>query len=93
MPRDRLVVVSYPADEDYARINAEVLQGDANVAFLRQVPESDRPALLARAEALIGWNLRGSCQPERWSRRPDSASCSCCRPAPTASTSAPFPSG
>jgi phosphoglycerate dehydrogenase-like enzyme len=58
MPRDRLVVVSYPADEEYARMNAEVLEGDAGVAFLRQIPESDRPALLARAEALIGWNLR-----------------------------------
>ena len=58
MPRDHLVVVSYPADEDYARINAEVLDGDADVAFLRQIPEPDRPALLARAEALIGWNLR-----------------------------------
>jgi len=58
MPRDRLVVVSYPADEDYARINADVLAGEATVAVLRQVPEPDRPALLARAEALIGWNLR-----------------------------------
>ncbi len=58
MHRDRLVVVSYPADEDYARINAEVLQADAEVAFLRQIPESDQLALLARAEALIGWNLR-----------------------------------
>jgi glycerate dehydrogenase len=58
MPRDRLVVVSYPADEEYARMNAEALEGDASVAFLRQIPEPDRPALLARAEALIGWNLR-----------------------------------
>ncbi len=58
MHRDRLVVVSYPADDDYARINAEVLQADAEVAFLRQIPASDQLALLTRAEALIGWNLR-----------------------------------
>ena len=58
MPRDRLVVVSYPADEDYTRINAEVLADDASITFLRQVPEPDRPAVLDRAEALISWNLR-----------------------------------
>lgn len=57
MSRERLVVVSYPADEDYARINTEVLGGDATVVFLRDVPEAERPAVLARAEVLIGWNL------------------------------------
>jgi phosphoglycerate dehydrogenase-like enzyme len=55
MPSERLVVVSYPADEDYARINAHMLAGEAAVAFLRQVPEPDRPDVLAEAEALIGW--------------------------------------
>lgn len=55
MPRERLVVVSYPADEDYARINSHVLGGDAAVVFLRQVPEPERPDILAEAEALIGW--------------------------------------
>jgi phosphoglycerate dehydrogenase-like enzyme len=53
----RLVVVSYPVDEEYARINIEVLSGEATVRFLRQVPEAERPAVLASAEALIGWNL------------------------------------
>jgi glycerate dehydrogenase len=55
MPSERLVVVSYPADEDYARINAHTLGGEAAVAFLRQVPEPDRLEVLAGAEALIGW--------------------------------------
>ena len=39
MPRERLVVVSYPADEDHARATTDVLADDATVAFLRQVPE------------------------------------------------------
>jgi glycerate dehydrogenase len=58
MPRDRLVAVSYPVDEEYARINTDVLSDEASVSFLRQVPEAERPAVLASAEALIGWNLR-----------------------------------
>ena len=57
MSRERLVAVSYPADEDYARINTEVLGGEATVVFLRDLPEAQRPGVLARAEVLIGWNL------------------------------------
>ena len=58
MPRDSLVAVSYPVDEEYARITTDVLGGEASVSFLRQVPETERPAILASAEALICWNLR-----------------------------------
>jgi phosphoglycerate dehydrogenase-like enzyme len=58
MASERLVAVSYRADDDYVRANTEILAGDATIAFLRQVPRSERPALLSRAEALIGWNLR-----------------------------------
>jgi phosphoglycerate dehydrogenase-like enzyme len=57
MPPERLVAVSYPADEDYARLNTEVLGGDAAVFFLADLPASERLAMLARAEVLIGWNL------------------------------------
>ncbi|HKR69867.1 MAG TPA: 2-hydroxyacid dehydrogenase [Streptosporangiaceae bacterium] len=57
MPRDRLVAVSYPVDEEYARINTDVLSEEASVSFLSQVPETERQAFLARADALIGWNL------------------------------------
>lgn len=53
----RLVVVSYPVDEEYAGINTDVLSGEATVRFLRQVPEAERTAALDGAEALIGWNL------------------------------------
>ena len=58
MPRDRLVAVSYPVDEEYASINIDVLSDDASVSFLQHVPESERPAVLDSAEALITWNLR-----------------------------------
>jgi glycerate dehydrogenase len=58
MPSDRLVAVSYPVDEDYASINTAVLSDEASVKFLSQMPEAERPALLARAQALISWNLR-----------------------------------
>ncbi len=57
MSRERLVAVSYPADEDYARMNAEVLGADATVVFLRDLPADERARVLARAEVLIGWNL------------------------------------
>lgn len=57
MPRDRRVVVSYRADEDHARIVADVLGDDAAVVFLRQFPETERSALLAGADAVLGWHL------------------------------------
>jgi phosphoglycerate dehydrogenase-like enzyme len=57
MSLERLVAVSYPVDEDYASINTEVLGRDAAVAFLHDLPEADRPGVLARAEVLIAWNL------------------------------------
>ena len=55
MPRERLVVVSYPADEDYARINAHMLAGEAAVAFLRQVPEPASLTLVGIAVASLMW--------------------------------------
>lgn len=58
MSRDRLVAVSYPVDDEYARINTDVLSDEAFISFLSQFPETERAAVLANAEALIGWNLR-----------------------------------
>ena len=54
MSSERLVVVSYPMD--YAALTAEELDGAADIAMLRQAGEADRPALLARADALICWS-------------------------------------
>lgn len=56
MAGERLVVVSYPADDEYARINTGVLDGQARVAFLDRVPAGERAALLGQAAALLSWN-------------------------------------
>ncbi|HZC41959.1 MAG TPA: 2-hydroxyacid dehydrogenase, partial [Streptosporangiaceae bacterium] len=56
MAGERLVVVSYPADDEYARINTGVLDGHARVAFLDRAPAAERPALLRQAAALLSWN-------------------------------------
>ncbi|HEX9066239.1 MAG TPA: 2-hydroxyacid dehydrogenase [Streptosporangiaceae bacterium] len=58
MSGKRLVAVSYPADEDYATVNRAVLADDAEVVFLRDLPEADRLGVLTKAEVLIGWNLQ-----------------------------------
>jgi phosphoglycerate dehydrogenase-like enzyme len=58
MPGERVVAVSYRASEEYVAVNTRVLAADATVVFLSQLPETERPAALSRAEALLGWNLR-----------------------------------
>ncbi len=58
MTRQRLVAVSYPVDDEFIRINAEVIGADARLCFLAALAEDERRAALAEAEALIGWNLR-----------------------------------
>lgn len=58
MARQRLVAVSYPVDDEFIRINAEVLGGDASLAFLAALADDERRDALRDAEALIGWNLR-----------------------------------
>jgi phosphoglycerate dehydrogenase-like enzyme len=52
-----LVAVSYPVDEEFERINREVLGGDARIRFLQQLPREDWPAALAEADILLAWNL------------------------------------
>jgi phosphoglycerate dehydrogenase-like enzyme len=58
MARQRLVAVSYPVDDEFIRINTEVVGGDARLAFLAALDEDGRQAALREAEALIGLNLR-----------------------------------
>ena len=58
MARQRLVAVSYPVDDEFIRINTEVLGGEAGLAFLATLTEGERRDILAEADALIGWNLR-----------------------------------
>lgn len=57
MARERLVAVSYPADDEYARINAEVLAGDAEVVYTYELDDAQRTQTLRRAEALLAWDL------------------------------------
>ena len=58
MARQRLVAVSYPVDDEFIRINTQVLGGEAGLAFLATLTEGERRDILAEADALIGWNLR-----------------------------------
>jgi phosphoglycerate dehydrogenase-like enzyme len=57
MAKDRLVAVSYPADEEYSGINCEVLAGDAEIAYTFELDDAQRAATLRRADALIAWDL------------------------------------
>jgi phosphoglycerate dehydrogenase-like enzyme len=52
-----LVAVSYPVDEEFERINREVLGGEARITFLQRLPREEWPAVLAQAEVLLAWNL------------------------------------
>jgi glycerate dehydrogenase len=51
------VAVSYPVDEEFERINREVLGSDARITFLQQLARDRWPAVLAEAEILLAWNL------------------------------------
>jgi glycerate dehydrogenase len=52
-----LVAVSYPADDEFAQINTEVLDGLARVAFLYGRPDDEVREVLGRADVLLGWHL------------------------------------
>jgi phosphoglycerate dehydrogenase-like enzyme len=57
MTQERLVAVSYPADDEFARINAEVLAGDATVVSTYDMDDAQRTQTLRRAEVLLAWDL------------------------------------
>lgn len=63
MARERLVVVGYSVDEEFAGINTRVLGDAASIAFLRRFPKGERMEVLSRAEAMISWNLRRELPP------------------------------
>jgi phosphoglycerate dehydrogenase-like enzyme len=58
MARERLVAVSYPADDELKDINIGVLSADAEVAFLAGLGDTERRQALGRADALIALRLR-----------------------------------
>ncbi len=57
MTQERLVAVSYPADEEFTRINTEVLAGDARVVHTYDAGDAQRAQALRRAEVLLAWDL------------------------------------
>jgi len=57
MAADSLVAVSYPADDEFAQINTQVLDGSARVAFLHGRPEGEVREALGQADVLLGWHL------------------------------------
>jgi phosphoglycerate dehydrogenase-like enzyme len=57
MGQERLVVVSYPADQDYVLANAELLGGDAELVYTYALDDAERRRALRRADALIAWDL------------------------------------
>jgi phosphoglycerate dehydrogenase-like enzyme len=58
MRHERVVGVSYRADGDFERANLDVLGGEADVVFLHGMAQPRQREVLARARALIGWQLR-----------------------------------
>ena len=66
MAHGRLVAVSYPVDDEFTRINAEVLDADAALAFLPRLGENQCRETLRRAEALIGLNLSRELPASAW---------------------------
>jgi phosphoglycerate dehydrogenase-like enzyme len=57
MAQERLVAVSYPAGEEFARVNSDVLAGDATVVCTYELDDEQRAQTLRHAEALLAWEL------------------------------------
>ena len=57
MAQERLVAVSYPADEEFTRINSEVLAGEAAIAYTYGLDDAQRAQTLRRAEVVLALNL------------------------------------
>jgi phosphoglycerate dehydrogenase-like enzyme len=58
MPGEPVVAVGYRASDEYVEANAQVLAAEAQVIFLRNLPESEQVDVMSRAEALLTWNTR-----------------------------------
>lgn len=63
MTRKRLVAVSYPADDDYARINSEILGNDANLVATFGLDDEQRADAIRRADAVVAWELPAEIPP------------------------------
>jgi len=59
----RLVAVSYQADDEYLAINHQVLGDEAEVVFLQRRPPQEWPDIVGRAEVLLAFNLQRELPP------------------------------
>jgi phosphoglycerate dehydrogenase-like enzyme len=57
MTGERLVAVSYPADDEFARVNSEALAGEAELVYTYELDDAQRAQTLRRAEVLLAWEL------------------------------------
>lgn len=57
MAPEPVVAVSYPVDDELARVSAGALAGDARAVFTHQLTDGERRQALQDAVALIGWQL------------------------------------
>jgi phosphoglycerate dehydrogenase-like enzyme len=57
MAQQRVVAVSYPADEEFTRVNAEVLADEAEIVYTYELDDAHRAQTLRRAEAVLALNL------------------------------------
>jgi phosphoglycerate dehydrogenase-like enzyme len=57
MTGQRLVAVSYPADDEFVRVNAAILAGDAELVYTGELDGAQRAQVLRRADALLAWEL------------------------------------
>src|SRR5215472_9843517 len=57
MTREQLVVVSYPADQEFAQINSDILGDDASIIYTYEMDEAGRTRALRDADALLAWEL------------------------------------
>jgi phosphoglycerate dehydrogenase-like enzyme len=57
MAQKRVVAVSYPADEEFTRVNSEVLADEAEIVYTYQLDDAHRAQTLRRAEAVLALNL------------------------------------
>jgi phosphoglycerate dehydrogenase-like enzyme len=57
MTQKRMVAVSYPADEEFTRVNSEVLADEAEIVYTYELDDAQRAQTLRRAEAVLALNL------------------------------------
>jgi phosphoglycerate dehydrogenase-like enzyme len=57
LTQERLVAVTYPADEEFTRVNSEVLAGEAAIVYTYELDDAERAQALRRADAVLALNL------------------------------------